>query len=76
MKNFYSKDAPKSRQRKNPPSGVCFGFSWDKIARIVHEYRLEHGLTETQEYIEAVFVDDHGVTFYTELLNNYTRSKK
>ena len=66
MKTVYTKDAPKSRQRKNPPSGVCFSFSWEDICNIVQDFRLKHDFTNTWEGVIEVFVDDQGVTFYTK----------
>lgn len=66
MKTVYTKDAPKSRQRKNPPSGVCFSFPWESICHIIQDFRVKHNFTNEKESVIEVFVDDQGVTFYTK----------
>lgn len=57
---------PNQGSRKSPPSGVCFDFPWESICHIVQDFRVKHKLTDKKEQIVEVFVDDHGVTFYTE----------
>lgn len=67
-KVVYNSETPKSRQKKYSPSGVCFDFSWEKISKIIQEYRLSQGYTESNEEVIEVYVNDKGVTFYTDKL--------
>lgn len=66
MKIVYNSETPKSRQKKYAPSGVCFDFSWNNLCKIIQKYRIENGLAENKEDVIEVYVNDNGVTFYTD----------
>jgi hypothetical protein len=68
IKVMCAADVPKSRQRKFSPSGTCFSFSWEQIAGIVQEWRIEHGYADENEPVKMVWTADKEVVFYTNPL--------
>ena len=66
MKIVYSSNVPKSRQKAYSPSGRCFYFNWNHIAGIIQEHRLKHKYTDEKEPVIQAYIDDNGITFYTE----------